>query len=139
FQSGSRFCSSLDTALALIGQGGAEDVGVCLDLFHYYTGPSKFEDLAYLSAENLAWLQVCDLSGVPRELAGDADRIFPGEGDFQLVPIFERLRAAGYDGWVSLELLNPTIWQAKASQVAELGLGAVQRLLEKSSGPGTPR
>ena len=23
--------------------------GVCLDLFHYYTGPSKFEDLAYLT------------------------------------------------------------------------------------------
>ena len=40
------FCASLDTALALVAQCGAADVGVCLDLFHYYTGPSKFEDLA---------------------------------------------------------------------------------------------
>lgn len=46
FQKGAKFCSSLDTTLALIGQSGAEGagLGVCLDLFHYYTGPSKFED-----------------------------------------------------------------------------------------------
>ena len=66
-----RFCASLDTALALIAQCGSNHAGVCLDLFHYYTGPSKFEDLAYLSRDNLAWVQVCDLSGTPRELAGD--------------------------------------------------------------------
>ena len=60
-----RFCASLDTTLALIAQCGAEDVGVCLDLFHYYTGPSKFEDLAYLTPENLAWVQVCDLERRP--------------------------------------------------------------------------
>ena len=58
FQKGSRFCSSLDTALAIIAQAGAENVGVCLDLFHYYTGPSKFEDLGYLSPANLAWVQL---------------------------------------------------------------------------------
>ena len=76
FQKTSRFCSSLDTALAVVA-GRAEwpgGAGVCLDLFHYYTGPSKFEDLAYLSADNLTWVQVCDLSGVPREMASDADR-----------------------------------------------------------------
>ena len=96
-------CASLDTTLALIAQSGAEGVGVCLDVFHYYTGPSKFEDLAYLSVANLAWVQVSDLSGTPRELAGDADRILPGEGDFQIGPILDqsgpdrlrRLRLAG--------------------------------------------
>ena len=99
-------------------------------VFHYYTGPSKFEDLALLTPANLFFVQVCDVAGVPRELATDADRILPGEGDFQLGPIMQQLRAIGYDGWVSLELMNPVLWQMKASQVAELGLGAVQRLLE---------
>ena len=51
--------------LALVAQSGRRDVGVCLDLFHYYTGPSKFEDLAYLTPENLAWVQVCDLQRHP--------------------------------------------------------------------------
>ena len=91
FQKGAAFCASLDTTLALIAQCRSPHVGVCLDLFHYYTGPSKFEDLAYLNRDNLAWVQVCDLSGTPRELAGDADRIFPGEGDFQIEPILDHL------------------------------------------------
>ena len=62
-------------------------------MFHFYTGPSKTEDLAHLTPQNLAWVQVCDLSGTPRELAGDSDRILPGEGDFQLGPIIEHLGA----------------------------------------------
>ena len=46
FRARDAFCASLDTALALIEQCGEPNVGVNLDLFHYYTGPSKFEDLA---------------------------------------------------------------------------------------------
>jgi 4-hydroxyphenylpyruvate dioxygenase len=125
------FPASLDTALALVVAAGEPNVGVALDVFHYYTGPSKPEDLEHLSAANLAFVQVCDLAGVVRELATDADRIFPGEGDFRLGPIFARLRQIGYDGWVSLELMNPTVWQAKPAHVAELGLSALQRLLEE--------
>jgi 2-keto-myo-inositol isomerase len=129
FRGSARFCSSLDTALALIGQCGEPNVGVNFDVFHYYTGPSKFEDLSLLTPANLAFVQLSDLAGVPRELATDAERIFPGEGDFQLQPILRQLRTVGYDGWVSLEVLNPVLWQVKASQVAELGLAALQRVL----------
>jgi 2-keto-myo-inositol isomerase len=129
FQKSARFCASLDTTLALIAQSRAEGVGVCLDLFHYYTGPSKFEDLAYLTPENLAWVQVCDHSGTPRELAGDADRILPGEGDFQIVPILEQLARIGYSGYVSLELLNPQLWQIPVDRVADFGRQAISRVL----------
>jgi sugar phosphate isomerase/epimerase len=129
FRGRATFCASLDTALALVAHCGEPNVGVALDVFHYYTGPSKAEDLELLTRDNLAFVQVCDLAGVPRELATDADRVLPGEGDFRLDPIIARLRAIGYDGWVSLELFNPTLWEIKSSQVAELGLGSVARLL----------
>ncbi|MHC5538462.1 sugar phosphate isomerase/epimerase family protein, partial [Singulisphaera rosea] len=129
FQKSASFCASLDTTLALIAQCGVEGIGVCLDVFHYYTGPSKFEDLAYLSPQNLAWVQLCDLSGVPRELAGDADRIFPGEGDFQIDPILDHLGSIGYEGYVSLEVLNPQLWRVSADRVADLGLHATRRTL----------
>ena len=69
FRGRSTFCSSLDTALALVRACGEPNVGVCLDVFHYYTGPSKFEDLALLDAKSLAHVQVCDVAGVARELA----------------------------------------------------------------------
>jgi 2-keto-myo-inositol isomerase len=135
FRSGSSLCTSLDTALALVGLGGSTNLGICLDLFHYYTGPSKFEDLAYLTPENLEWVQVCDLSGVPRELAGDADRILPGEGDFQIGPILDHLGSIGYDGYVSLEVLNPQLWAIPADRVADAGRQAMDRLLGRRLHP----
>lgn len=129
FRGSATFCTSLETAVALVAQCGEPNVGVNLDVFHYYTGPSKFDDLALLTPKNLAFVQICDLAGVPRELATDADRILPGDGDFNLRPILNHLSAIGYDGWVSLEVMNQTFWQSKPVQVAEIGLTAVRTLL----------
>jgi sugar phosphate isomerase/epimerase len=138
FQKPARFCTSLDTALALIAQCNAGNLGVCLDVFHYYTGPSKFEDLAYLSPANLALVQVCDLSGSPRELAGDGDRILPGDGDFQLEPILDQVASIGYGGYVSLEVLNPQLWQIPADRVADVGYQAICRVLGRRDQPQSP-
>jgi len=130
FRSKATFCTSLDTAVALVAQCGEPNVGINFDLFHYYTGPSKLEDLALLTGRNLAFVQVSDLAGVPRELASDADRVLPGDGDFRMGLIFDHFRAIGYAGWVSVELMNPTLWNTKASRVVELGMMALRRLLE---------
>jgi 2-keto-myo-inositol isomerase len=129
FQKTAKFCASLDTTVALIAQSGASNVGVCFDAFHYYTGPSKFEDLGFLSAENLAMVQLCDLTGVPRELATDSDRILPGEGDLPLGPILEHFGRIGYDGPVSLELMNPMFWEMPADRIVGVALQAMERTL----------
>ncbi len=140
FQKTARFCASLDTALALVAQSGARNVGVCLDLFHFYTGPSKFEDLGLLSPGSIAWVQVCDLSGTPRELATDSDRILSGDGDFQIEPILAELLRAGYDGHVSLEVLNPQLWGIAADRVADVALRALSRTLDGAeAAAGGPR
>ena len=129
FRGSDTFCNCLDTAITMVESVAQPNVGVCLDLFHYYKGPSKPEDLDRLSAANLAHVQVCDVAGVPRELMTDSDRVFPGEGDFHLQPIFERLRHIGYSGPVSVEVLNPILWQSKSSQVAELAMTSLARFL----------
>lgn len=131
FRAAQSFCTSLDTAVALVAGCGEPNVGINFDVFHYYTGPSKFDDLALLTRGNLAFVQLADVAGVPRELASDSDRVLPGEGDFRLEPILRRFEAIGYDGWVSLELMNPTLWQANATQVVELGMMALQRVLKQ--------
>jgi len=130
FRGSDAFCTSLDTALSLVAQCGEPNVGVCLDLFHYYKGPSKPEDLAGLSRDNLAWVQFSDVAGVPRELMTDADRVLPGDGDFRFGPVVDALKRIGYDGYVSLEVTNPVLWEMKSTQVAELGLMALRRVVE---------
>jgi 2-keto-myo-inositol isomerase len=130
FRGSDAFCTSLDTAIALVAQSGEPNVGVCLDLFHFYKGPSKTEDLAGLTRQNLAFVQFSDVSGVPRELMTDSNRIMPGDGDFDFAPVVDTLRSIGYEGYVSLEVTNPVLWQMKPTQVAELGLMALRRVLE---------
>ena len=129
FRGTDTFCACLDTALMLVEECSEPNVGVCLDVYHYYKGPSKPEDLERLTPQNLAHVQLCDVAGLPRELASDSDRVMPGEGDFRLEPIIDRLRTIRYEGWVSLELMNPVLWQLKPTQVAELGLTAMTRLI----------
>lgn len=129
FQKSAKFCASLDTTVAVIAQVGSPNLAVCFDAFHYYTGPSKFEDLGFLSAENLAVVQLSDLSGVPRELAGDSDRILPGEGDLPLGPILEHFSRIGFAGPVTLEVLNPMLWNIPVEQVVGIALQAMERTL----------
>lgn len=128
FRAGHSFCTSLDTAVQLISLCGEPNVGICLDAFHYATGPSKSEDLELLTPQNLTFVQLCDVAGVPRELATDSDRVMPGEGDFRLDRIVDHLLAIDYQGWVSLELFNPILWSVKPTQVVELGMKAMRRL-----------
>jgi sugar phosphate isomerase/epimerase len=133
FRGGDVFCSCLDTALTLVEQCGERNVGVNLDLFHWWKGPSKTEDLERLTTDNLFHVQIADIAGVPRELATDSDRIMPGDGDIRIASMLEHLQKMAYAGFVSLELMNPMLWQTKIAQVAELGLAAVQRLIPESS------
>ncbi len=133
FQAQATFANNLQTAAALVAQVGSPHLGLCFDVFHYYVGPSKLEDLGYLSSANLFHVQLCDLSGQARELASDSDRIMPGDGDFQLEPMLDHFRRIGYAGHISLELMNPQIWQNPARQVAEIGMTALRKLLGQSS------
>lgn len=129
FQARAGFANNLQTAAALVGEVGSPHLGICFDSFHYAIGPSKLADLAYLSTHNLFHVQLADYADVPRELAADRDRILPGEGDVGLDPIVEHLRRIGYAGHVSIELLNPQLWQVPTRQFAEIAMTSLRRAL----------
>jgi 4-hydroxyphenylpyruvate dioxygenase len=133
FQARSTFINNLQTAAAVAAEIGSPSLGLCLDVFHYAIGPSKPEDLGYLSPSNLFHVQLSDTSGVPREFAVDADRILPGEGDFSLAPVIARLREIGYAGYVSVELMNPQLWRVGPRQFGEVAMTALRKLLGQAS------
>ncbi len=133
FRGSSRWCASIPTACALLADAEDANLGLCLDLFHYYTGCSKFEDLAWLTPANLFMVHAADLSGTPREWAGDADRVLPGDGEFHIAPILQHLRTMAYAGPVSVELMNPQLWSIAPPQVASLAMQSLKRFLEESS------
>lgn len=129
FQAGAALGNNLLTAAGLVAQIHHPHLGLCLDAFHFYVGPSQTEDLACLSSDNLFHVQLCDLADTPRELATDAQRILPGDGDIPLAAIVTRLREIDYAGCVSIELLNPQLWQVAPRQFGEIGMTALRNVL----------
>ncbi|MCB9873088.1 MAG: sugar phosphate isomerase/epimerase [Planctomycetaceae bacterium] len=129
FRADAALGNNLQTAAAIVAEVGHPNLGLCLDLFHYYVGPSKPEDLTYLNVANLFHVQLCDIADTPREFARDADRILPGDGDIPLESIINRLREIGYQGCVSIELMNPQIWQVPPRQFGEIGMTALRKIL----------
>ena len=133
FQAGAAFGNNLQTAAALVAEVGSPHLGLCFDAFQYYVGPSKPDDLVYLTQQNLFHVQLSDLADVPREFASDSDRILPGDGDIPFAPIINRLREIGYTGPVAVELLNPKLWQIPPRQFGEIALTALRKLLGVAS------
>ena len=129
FQARGTFLNNLQTAVGFVDSIQEPSVGICLDSFHYYVGPSKTEDLGLLTAKNLFHVQFSDLADCPREIATDADRIIPGDGDVPLPAIVRRLRDIGYERFVSLEVANAMFWQIPARQIGEIGLTALRMVL----------
>jgi sugar phosphate isomerase/epimerase len=129
FQATASYINNLQTAASVVAELNHPHLGLCLDVFHFYTGPSKFEDLGYLTRENLFHVQLSDLAGVPREFATDADRILPGDGDIPIAPLLEHLRVLGYSRYVSVELMNPQLWSVPPLQFGEIAMTALRKLL----------
>ena len=129
FQARAAFATNLLTAAALVAEVGSANLGLCLDAFHYFAGPSKPEDLTLLTPANLFHVQLCDVAGVPREWAADGDRILPGEGDIGLDAIVARLREIDYPGAVSVELMNPQLWHVPPRQFGEIAITALRIIL----------
>ncbi|MFM7036060.1 MAG: sugar phosphate isomerase/epimerase family protein [Planctomycetia bacterium] len=129
FDARASFPNNLQSAVALVEDVGLPSLGVCLDWFHWTVGPSKPLDLWLLSKENLAHVQLSDIADVPREMAGDSDRILPGEGSSSPDQLIARLREIGYAGAVAVELHNPTLWHVPPRQFGEIAMTALRKLL----------
>jgi 2-keto-myo-inositol isomerase len=127
------FVNNLPTALRLAQKVDHPNVGVVVDTFHLYAGLSKVEDLDLLAPDpgGLSFVHANDVPATtPRELLTDPDRVLPGEGDFPLGAIFERMQRLGYQGYVSLELFN----EAFAARWSEDPLAASRLAYERATG-----
>jgi 2-keto-myo-inositol isomerase len=129
FQASAAIGNNLHTAAALVADVNSPHLGLCVDAFHCYTGSTKSEDYGYLTPENLFHVQLCDLADRPRELYTDSDRILPGDGDVPLAPLIARLQEIKYQGCVSIELLNPQLWQIAPRSFGEVAITALRKLL----------
>lgn len=129
FRTESPLPNNLQSAIALVEAAERPNLGLALDCFPFFNGPSKSEDLGQILPGKLLLVRVCDMSATLRELARDGETVLPGDGDWPLGSMIQNLRQKGYQGPISVELMNPRLWQVKPSQLAELAWSSVLRLL----------
>lgn len=144
FLRGARLVNNLATALELARRVDHANVGVLLDTYHLFAGPSKLEDLDLLGAHTgrLRFVHVNDVPAArPRELWTDADRVLPGDGHLPLARVLTAIRRSGYAGDVSLELFSAEFaarWAEDPAGAAAAAHKRVSGLLDQGDRPGGP-
>jgi sugar phosphate isomerase/epimerase len=107
----------LTDALEVAELAGA-GAGVLIDTWHFCFGPSTWEQLETLPGEKIAYIQFDDAPALESDdlVTETMDRrAIPGEGIFDLDRFATAVRSNGFDGFVSLELLNRDLRPAPVS------------------------
>ncbi|QFZ22228.1 sugar phosphate isomerase/epimerase family protein [Saccharothrix syringae] len=109
--------STLAQALELAAPHAA--VGVVVDALHVWWDPALAASVAAAGADILSY-QVCDwVTPLPADVL--LGRGLPGDGHIDLVGLTSLVRAAGYAGFVEVEVFNEAVWELPADRVvAEL-------------------
>lgn len=124
FTRNSRLINNVRTSLDVVRKVNHPNIKFMLDLYHFWAGPSKFEDLDLIQMGEIHHVHIADTPRQPPvEVAEQKDRAFPGEGIAPLQKILNKLVTLGYNRALSLELFDmtvrrtdPTITATKALQ-----------------------
>jgi sugar phosphate isomerase/epimerase len=117
FVRNSTFLASLPTAIRLKREAAHPSFGLIFDCYHFWSGPSKFEDLDLLQAGDVIHAHLNDTQDLPRELLDLQSRVAPGDGVAPLDRILRKL-ARHYQGPISIELFLPRYQQADPEALA---------------------
>lgn len=108
--------STLGQALDLCAALG-EGVGVVLDVYHVWWDPELSHQMAR-AAGKIAGFHICDWLVPTTDLV--FDRGMPGDGVIDIAGISDMVSAAGYDGFVEVELLSRRWWTEAPDEVLRI-------------------
>ncbi len=118
FVRNSTFLAALPTALRLKREAAHPNFGILFDCYHFWSGPSKMEDLDLIQPGEIFHVHVNDTPPIARELLDLRTRVIPGDGVAPLAAILHRLRERGYAGPATVELFLPQYQSADPFQLA---------------------
>ncbi len=90
----SNFINSIQQGVDLIEKVGAPNLALMPDLFHMNIEDPTLDGELERCAPHIAYLHIAD-----------SNRLAPGRGHTDFEAVFAALKRAGYDGWVSVEIL----------------------------------
>ena len=114
---------TIDDAIEIAEGSAHPNACIVLDPFHCYVGGGGMESIARLTAEQVAVSHFNDAPAEPPpQTQRDPDRVMPGDGAVDLKRYCDLLRQIQYNGFLSLELFRPDLWEQDPLEVARVGL-----------------
>jgi 2-keto-myo-inositol isomerase len=101
-------------------------LGLVLDTYQFYVGYSDPGDLTRVDPVRLFIVHVADVEHDDRTRLTNSERIMPGEGVLPLKRWLADIRASGYDGPCSLELLRPAYWETDPAIIVRRGIESMR-------------
>ncbi|MFE9424814.1 sugar phosphate isomerase/epimerase family protein [Kitasatospora sp. NPDC006697] len=108
--------STLGQALDLAEQFPAEQVGVVVDSYHVWWDPELDRQIARAGAGGrIASYQTCDwILPLPADTLLGRGHV--GDGCIDFRALTDQVTAAGYTGWIEVEIFNQEIWDTPGEQ-----------------------
>ncbi len=106
---------SLAAVLELIERVDHPGITAVIDSWHFFRGPSTWDDLDAFPLERIGFLQFDDAPPLASDDLGAElmnRRVLPGEGELDLDRFCRALVGKGFDGLVSVEVLSEE-WRAR--------------------------
>ncbi len=117
---------TLADAKDLVQEAARPAIGLSIDFFHHFRSGGTASELGTLKAEEIANVHVTDVRDRPAERLDDGDRMPPGAGVAPLTAYRDAILETGYQGYWTLELLNPDLWRLDVAEAAALSAKAME-------------
>ena len=131
FTRNSRLINNIRTSLDLVRGLSHPNIKFMLDLYHFWAGPSKFEDLDMIEPGEIHHVHFADTPRQPPlEVAEQKDRAFPGEGIAPLQKILNKLVEKGYNRALSLELFDMDVRRTDPAVIAGRALETITPFIQ---------
>ena len=115
--------NSLKNGLALIEKVGMPNLGMVVDTWHFYaSGETTFDEIAAMDPSLIYNIHFCDGKALGDEGVTDENYLrgyYFDEGHIPLKDYADAIKASGYKGWWSVELVSAKHWEMDALEVAE--------------------
>ena len=108
--------ASLGEAIELAAQFPADAVGLMVDTYHVWWDARLADEIARAGGRIVGY-QVCDwILPLPQDALLGRGHL--GDGVIDFGPVSAAVTAAGYHGYVEVEIFNADVWAAPADQTA---------------------
>lgn len=122
---------TLEAARKIMNKVNRVNVGLVLDVFHFYTGGSSLDAIDDTPPEKIFVFHINDAEHARIEELEDKDRIFPGLGVIPLKEIGKRVQKTGQIRMVGLELFRPDYWEMEKYDLGEQSYRYVKEASDK--------